>query len=299
MSLYSSSSSSSDTPTSINSRVKKERNSSMARPCSLFAFCGLFFFFLPCLCCPEQQKQALLQFKSSILAITSLRNSSYFPLESWNSGSSCCRWTRVDCNDSPNSTSRVVISVDLGTLFIDQSVQSTILAPIFHIRSLELLFIGYNNIQGEIPAVGFANLSNLVELDMSGNNFSGSVPSQLFHLPLLQYLHLDDNSLSGKVPEEIGNLSRLQWLSLSGNKFSDGMLLSVLTLKGLEFLDLSNNDLSMEIPAEIGNLPNISTLGLNKSCNSYTNFAQIIIANDFRIILFFVEIIIRLKFKLE
>ena len=97
-------------------------------------------------------------------------------------------------------------------------VPSTILAPIFHIRSLEELFIRFTNIQGEIPAVGFANLSNLVDLDLSTNNFSGSVPPQLFHLPLLQYLYLDDNSLSGKVTEEIGNLSRLQRLSLSGNR---------------------------------------------------------------------------------
>ena len=236
----------------------------MARPCPLLSFLSFFFFFffLPCLSCPEDQKQALLQFKSSILAATTSFNSSNFELQSWNSSSSCCRWLRVDCNDSPNSTTSVVISLYLPGLFADLSpqprVQSTILAPIFHIRSLEELDITYNNIQGEIPAVGFANLSNLVLLDMRGNNFSGSIPPLLFHLPLLQCLYLDDNSLSGEVPEEIGNLSRLQELSLSGNRFSDGMLLSVLSLKGLELLDLSHNDLSMEIPKEIRNLPNIS-----------------------------------------
>ena len=234
----------------------------MARPCPLLSFLSFFFFFLPCLSCPEDQKQALLQFKSSILAATTSFNSSNFELQSWNSSSSCCRWLRVECNDSPNSTSRVVISLDLmGGLYIYPSPEpplpSTILAPIFHIRSLKWLYISNNNIQGEIPAVGFANLSNLVSLDMSGNNFSGSIPPQLFHLPLLQYLNLDRNSLSGKIPEEIGNLSRLQDLSLSGSRFSDGMLLSVLSLKGLELLDLSDNDLSMEIPKEIRNLPNI------------------------------------------
>ncbi|KAL6340889.1 hypothetical protein AAG906_032000 [Vitis piasezkii] len=98
---------------------------------------------------------------------------------------------------------------------------------------------------------------------MSRNNFSGSVPSQLFHLPLLQYLSLDGNSFSGKVLVEIGNLSSLQALSLSGNRFS-GVLLSV-SSKGLEFLDLSDNDLSTELPTEIGNLPNISTLALSNN----------------------------------
>ena len=216
ISLYSS-----KTTSSINSPAKKlARNSSMARPCPLLAFCGLFlfFFFLPCLSCPEHQKQALLQFKSSILAITSSFNSSNSLLQSWNSHSSCCRWDEVQCSGTPNSTSRTVIGLYLTELFTKPPVPSSILAPIFHIRSLERLYIEDNNMQGEIPAVGFANLSNLVGLHMRGNNFSGSIPSQLFHLPLLKYLTLANNSLSGKVPEEIGNLSRLQGLSLSGNR---------------------------------------------------------------------------------
>ena len=205
--------------TSINSPAKNARNSSMAKPCLLLAFCSFFFFFfLPCLTCPAHQKQALLQFKSSILAITSSLNSSDSQLQSWNSSSSCCRWSWVDCNDSPNSTSRIVISLNLDGLAIYPSPEpplpSTILAPIFHIRSLEWLHISDNNIQGEIPAVGFANLSNLVGLYMSGNNFSGSIPPQLFHLPFLQYLSLDGNSLSGEVPEEFGNLTSLQVLLL-------------------------------------------------------------------------------------
>ena len=98
---------------------------------------------------------------------------------------------------------------------------------------------------------------------MAGNKLSGPIPPQLFHLPLLETLNLDGNSLSGEVPAEeageIGNLTSLHDLFLSGNNFSDTAC-SVLCLKGLEYLDLSYNDLSMKIPIEIGNLlPNIST----------------------------------------
>ena len=104
----------------------------------------------------------------------------------------------------------------------------------------------------------------------AGNHLSGSIPPQLFHLPLIRYLYLHDHSFnSGEVrpddDEEIGNLTTiLLELSLSRNKFSDVMLLSVLCLKGLNFLDLSYNDLCMEIPVEIGNLlPSISFLALS------------------------------------
>ena len=106
----------------------------------------------------------------------------------------------------------------------------------------------------------------------AGNNLSGFIPPQLFHLPLLWYLYLDGNSLnSGEVQldeeEEIGTSRRVCWNYPSlVNKFSNDMLLLVLCLKELEYLDLSHNDLSMEIPIENENLlPNILSLSLNNN----------------------------------
>ncbi|RVX12859.1 leucine-rich repeat receptor-like protein kinase [Vitis vinifera] len=190
---------------------------------------AFFFFFLPCLSCPAHQKQALLQFKSSILAITSSLNSSDSQLQSWNSSSSCCRWEEVECNDS---TTSVVISLDLIGLFTDLSpqprVQSTILAPIFHIRSLEWLHISDNNIQGEIPAVGFANLSNLY-LSLDGNSLSGEVPEE-FGKP---------HKFAGVVPlGEIGNLLNISTLALSNNRLTGGIPSSMQKLSKLKKLYL-------------------------------------------------------------
>ena len=220
---------------SINSPAKKARNSTMERPYPLLTLSGFFFFFLlpaTCQSCPEYQKQALLKFKSSVLAITSsLNTSDDFPLQEWSSSSnsSCCQWNEVRCNDSPNPISKVVIiGLYLDGLLANLSPQSTILAPLFHIRTLEILYISDNNIQGEIPAIGIANLSSLVALYMEGNNFSGPIPPQLFHLPLIQDLYLSDNSLSEQLPAEIGNLTSLQRLSLSSKIVY--MLLSVLSL---------------------------------------------------------------------
>ena len=226
----------------------------MEKSCILVALCSFFFFFFlffwGSLSCPEHQKQALLQLKSSILAIApSLYNS--YSLHSWVlSSSNCCGWDLVECSSidhAPNnSTSRFVVLLDLmdllGYLSPQPRVESSMLAPLFHIRSLKELYILGINMQGEIPGVGFSNLINLVHLDMSGNNFNGSIPPQLFHLPLLQSLLLDGNSLSGEIrpdeeEEEIRKCTRgSQELSLLGNKFSDAMLRSVvLCLKGLEY----------------------------------------------------------------
>ncbi|MBA0570562.1 hypothetical protein Golob_004199, partial [Gossypium lobatum] len=67
---------------------------------------------------------------------------------------------------------------------------------------------------GSIPP-SIANLSNLVELDLSGNNFNGLIPP--FHrsgVPNLAYLDLSRNRLSGSIPSSLFTLSTLQTLSL-------------------------------------------------------------------------------------
>jgi hypothetical protein len=142
-------------------------------------------------------------------------------------------------------------------------VTSIIPTPLFRIRSLMLLDMSSNQIQGEFPGSGFANLSKLVYLDMNHNGFGGSIPSQLFHLRHLQYLDmssnsfhciqsgevgslqnltvlkLDENFLGGNIPKEMGNISKLQQLFLRGNNLVGRIPPSFLYLNELEELDLS------------------------------------------------------------
>lgn len=116
---------------------KEATNPTMAKPSLLLHFFIFFFFFfmiLPCLSCPECQRQALLQFKSSTLSIYS----SLHALDSWEFSSSCCLWDGVICSTSPpNSTSRAVIALHLSDLFIGSLLEnlelfpSSILAPLF------------------------------------------------------------------------------------------------------------------------------------------------------------------------
>ncbi|KAL9429748.1 hypothetical protein AB3S75_031549 [Citrus x aurantiifolia] len=53
-----------------------------------------------CLCCPQYQKAALLEFKSLVLgdsADNSSADKMLGGLETWNSSSDCCRWEMVRC----------------------------------------------------------------------------------------------------------------------------------------------------------------------------------------------------------
>nr|XP_017225212.1 PREDICTED: leucine-rich repeat receptor protein kinase EMS1-like [Daucus carota subsp. sativus] len=268
----------------------------MATPLSMIKLLvrlSFIFFLVPCLCCPAYQKQSLLHFKSSLLNSYNTSNSSSFGLESWDSISDCCKWTRVVCS----SHSRDIIALHLDDLCMDGSKSSMnvrVLDPIYGIRSLRFLNISYTWVQGEISGEGLANLTKLIHLDMSQNLLNGSIPAQLFQLRFLQSLDLSDNSLKdglsreigkledlrslkldrnsidGNIPVQIGNLTRLQQFSISHNKFLGRIPESILNLKELEKLDASNNYLEMHIPNRIGTLFHISilVLGVNRLTGS-------------------------------
>ncbi|KAJ4838219.1 hypothetical protein Tsubulata_042652 [Turnera subulata] len=211
----------------------------------VLAFSG----FIPCLCCPQFQREALLQFKSLIFPKYDSSD-----LNSWNSSSSdCCQWKRVTCSGT-NVAPKQVIGLSLN--FVGASYfPSDALSPLFLLRSLV-----------NIPGVGLANLTALVKLDMSANKFNGSLPGDLFSLSKLEFLdltdnmikghvdrslgslrslkefYLDNNFVKGEIPAEIGNITDLQIFSLRGNVFSGRIPSSLFYyLKRLEILDLGDN----------------------------------------------------------
>ena len=86
-----------------------------------------------------------------------------------------------------------------------------------------------NQLSGSIPS----ELGNLVELwvlDLSGNQLSGSIPSELGNLGNLRNLYLDSNQLNGSIPSELGKLVNLRELHLSGNQLSGPLPRSLMGL---------------------------------------------------------------------
>ena len=68
----------------------------------------------------------------------------------------------------------------------------------------------------EIPAE-LGNLSNLTDLNLSGNRLTGKIPPELGSLSNLRKLELHENELGGEIPAELGSLSNLAGLLLQDN----------------------------------------------------------------------------------
>ena len=72
---------------------------------------------------------------------------------------------------------------------------------------------------GEWHGVTTNSNGRVTELDLYGNQLSGTIPSELGNLANLRWLYLPSNQLSGTIPSELGNLANLTLLWLSGNEF--------------------------------------------------------------------------------
>ena len=105
----------------------------------------------------------------------------------------------------------------------------------------------------------------VVGLNLSWNNLSGTLPPELGGLSNLRWLHLGGGSLSGEIPEWLVGLSNLRRLTISYNDFSGEIPAWLGQLPNLISLDLRSNDLTGTIPPELGGLTNMRSLDLGSN----------------------------------
>ncbi|KAK3131682.1 hypothetical protein QOZ80_6AG0509920 [Eleusine coracana subsp. coracana] len=153
-------------------------------------------------------------------------------------------------------------------------------------RVTHLNVTGYWNIT-EIPLALF-NLTELVSLDLSNNNLSGSIPQEVASLSKLETWHFNNNHLSGSfppgssllrnlqslwmfdtyidgpIPEFIQNLTNLKDLRIYGMKLHGPVPTNFSKLINLEYLMLGDLDGNNSSFGFIGNWANLSTLSLRK-----------------------------------
>ncbi|KAG6428375.1 hypothetical protein SASPL_112626 [Salvia splendens] len=176
--------------------------------------------------CHKIEKQALLTLKQSL----NLNNST---LSSWNTtNSNCCTWNGVVCS-----------------------------VPTGHVHRLHL---SSHSLPGKINLSTLLDLKHLTYLDLSHNQFQGSIPPSIARLKNLEYLNLSNAGFHGEIPRSIGNLSSLRTLVLEGSGqrvHGLGWLSGLVLLKHLNmnFVDLGKETNWLQI---INALPRLAELHL-------------------------------------
>ncbi|CAM8974062.1 unnamed protein product [Rhodiola kirilowii] len=157
----------------------------------------------------------------------------------------------------------------LNTLtLIGCSFTGNIPDEIGNLSDLTFLALNNNSFTGSIPPT-FGKLSNLMWLDLADNKLTGSLPvsnSATSGLDLLfkaLHFHLNNNQLSGTIPETLFS-SQMQLIHVlfDGNNLTGSIPNSLGTVQSLEVVRLDRNLLSGKAPTNINNLTNVNELHL-------------------------------------
>lgn len=133
-------------------------------------------------------------------------------------------------------------------------------------KNLIYLDLSRNNLSGSLPSnIGAPKLEILV---LFKNSFSGTIPCSLFELRHLWFLDISENLLNGSFLNcpRVRKTSSITVLNLNSNNLSGGFPSSFQMCKGLQFLDIANNKFSGCLPAWIDSkLPYLQFLRLRSN----------------------------------
>ncbi|KAL9382734.1 hypothetical protein Peur_025769 [Populus x canadensis] len=120
-------------------------------------------------------------------------------------------------------------------------------------------------LRGTLYDFNFSSFRNLFVLDLQNNSLSGTIPHEIGKMTLLKSLNqldLSYNILTGEIPYSIGNLRNLSLLHLIQNQLSGCIPSSIGNMTMLVNVSLQQNNLIGLIPSSVGNLTSLSFLYL-------------------------------------
>jgi len=179
--------------------------------------------------------------------------------------------TWIDLHKEPNWF-QIVNSLPslLELKFLDCNLNNFPSVEYLNLSSILTLDLSLNNFTSHLPD-GFFNLTNdLTYLVLSRNNIYGEIPSSLLNLQNLRHLDNSKNQLQGSIPDIIGQLSHIQYLHLSTNMLSGFIPLTLGNLSSLIDLSIGSNNFSGEISKLT--FSKLSTLGSLEMSNSNVEF---------------------------
>ncbi|XP_047328163.1 receptor-like protein 2 [Impatiens glandulifera] len=195
----------------------------------------------------------------------------------WSSSTDCCNWEGITCNSGPR---RRVTGINLPSRGLKGHLTSlNFSSSLTHLITFNLTF---NLLSGQFPSSPFP--PSIKTLDLSSNNFSGTIKSSFFHNTFNkgEFFSIANNSFSGSFPfssvcvrfldisnnhfnGEISNNSftgclKIEVFRAGFNSFSGLFPNSVYNLRNLSVLELYENQFTGNLSDKIGNLEKLEKL---------------------------------------
>ena len=143
---------------------------------------------------------------------------------------------------------------NLEFLALDDNQMEGNLNHIKDVDTLKHVYLEDNFFTESLSDSTFSGWSKLKQLDLSDNEFSGTVPASLLNHKHLTVLDLHDNDLTGPIPDVPTKQDMLTYLALHKNSLSGPIPSTIKHLQALTDLDLSHNQLTGDIHESLKHL---------------------------------------------
>jgi hypothetical protein len=192
---------------------------------------------------------------------------SWFNSDKWDEANEPCQdnWYGITCDTNGFHVTEINLS--------ENNLEGEIPVEIGSFPELTSLNLRKNNLSGKVPGEIRKLAKNLQVLNLSNNNLTDYIDFVLY-LTNLRELYLFNNNFSGRIDSSIANLTHLWSLSLSNNSIGGTIPTQITTMSShLVLLKLDHNRLSGEIPNGMKNMHFSGNCGLNLTynCDLYTD----------------------------
>ncbi|WMV06779.1 hypothetical protein MTR67_000164 [Solanum verrucosum] len=219
--------------------------------------------------CPKDQALTLLQFKdmfpinpnASDYCFKFKEFHSYPKTLTWNKSTDCCSWDGVHCD----KTTGQVIELNITCSGLQGKFHSN--SSLFQLSNLRRLDLSFNNFSGSLISPKFGDFSNLTYLDLTVTSFSGQIPSEISHLSKLHDLRISNVYPYGlrfgphNFESLLKNLTQLKELHLYDVNISSTIPSNFSS--HLTTIQLSLTHLRGILPERVFHLSNLKTLNLS------------------------------------
>jgi len=183
--------------------------------------------------------------------------------------------TITSTEDAGDYTCQVTNSVVTDLTLCSRPIHISVTDPAIAADSLALVAL-YEATDGDTwtnntnwltgPVTGWYGVTiesgRVVNLSLTSNNLTGTLPPEIGNLEKLEILNLGYNSLSGAMPGELDSLVNLIGVNLSNNQLSGDLPAGLYANTNLIWLVLNNNSFTNIDVTAIGNMSLLESLGL-------------------------------------
>ncbi|TMW81692.1 hypothetical protein EJD97_008339 [Solanum chilense] len=177
-----------------------------------------------------------------------------------NKSADCCSWDGVHCDEMMGQ----VTKLDLANSRLRGEFHSN--SSLFKLTNLKWLDLSRNNFFGSLISPKFGELSSLTHLDLSYSNFTSIIPSEISRLSKLHVLRLYDSQLRFEPHNFellLKNLTQLRDLDLRFVNISSTFPLNFSSY--LTNLRLWNTQIYGTLPEGVFHLSNLESLYLSET----------------------------------